>query len=320
MSQIAKIKSHIEEVEELIQQKKNRLKDEGNTYALKLSLKSLENQLKDLQVQLKSENELRNKEVIKLRFKGASAHFGNLPLDYVGGLSTAFSGAIFHTSKFLQFGNKGGKKIERIVKKTIDLRLEDIKKGSTIFYISGKTSPDLFGNSVIQEALSNTFYLLESDSPDEISNTISKVGANSIKYFSDFFRELNEDDLEVQINWRTPKNEAKSWEGTKEKILNLYNSLNQIKISEPIEIEFVGELVTISKKGYFEIITDEKEKFRGKFPNDLLPLMKSLNIEDWCEGKIIKTLIFNPLTEKEKPEFSLVEIRKIEKNTTDNNG
>ncbi len=41
--------------------------------------------------------------------------------------------------------------------KTIDLRLEGIGKGSTILYISGKTSPDLYGNSIIQDTLEDIF-------------------------------------------------------------------------------------------------------------------------------------------------------------------
>jgi len=312
MSQIAKLQSHIEQVEGLIEDNINRLKGVGDNYGLKLGLKSLENQLEELQQQLRSENIKREKEIIKLRLKGSPAHYGNLPLDYVGGLTTSFSSAIFQISKYLQYGNKGGRKKEKIVRNTIDLRLENIAKGSTIFYISGKTSPDLFGNSIIQDALNNTFEFLESDSPNEISETVLKVGANSIKYFCDFFKELNEDDLEVEINWKTPCNSKKQWKGSKDRILSMYNSLNQIKVSEPEEIDFVGELITISKKGFFEITTDENEKFRVKFPNGSLPIMKSFHVADRCEGLIFKTLISNPLAEKERPEYTLKEIKRKE--------
>ena len=226
----------------------------------------------------------------------------------VGGLTNSFSNAIFNTSKYFQFGNKGGVKIDSIINETIDLRLEGLGKGSTIFYLSAKTSPDLFGNSVIQNSLDNVFDLLNSQSPEQIIDNISIVGSRSIKYYSDFFEELNKDDLELDLTWHTPNENVKRWEGTKEKILSLYNTLNNIKLSEPEEIDFEGEIITLSLKGRFEILSIDKERFYGTFPNELIEQIKQLHVGDFCKGTILKTTIFNPATGKEKYEYVLRDI------------
>jgi hypothetical protein len=254
------------------------------------------------------ENIKREKEIVKLRFKGSVAQFGTFPLSMVGGLTNSISNAIFHSSKYYQFGNKGGVKVERIINESIDLRLEGLGKGSTIFYLSAKTTPDLFGNSIIQNSLQNTFELFNSQSPDQIIDNISSVGSRSVKYFSKFFKELSNDDLELEMTWHTPTEEIKNWDGTKEKILTLYNTLNKITLSEPEEIEFEGEVITLSLKGKFEIFSIDKERFYGTFPNNLTEEIKQLHVGDYCKGIILKTTIFNPATGKEKCEYSLKEI------------
>lgn len=283
-------------------------KKEPKNFSLKLTIDNIRSQIEELQEQLYRENLKREKEIVQLRFKGKMASFGTIPLSMVGGLTNSISNAIFHTSKYYQFGNKGGVRIERAINESIDLRLEGIGKGSTIFYLSAKTSPDLFGNSIIQNSLENTFELFNSESPEQIIENISVVGSRSVKYFSNFFKELTSDDLELDMTWHTPNEDIKNWNGTKEKILALYNTLNTIKLSEPEEITFVGEIITLSLKGKFEILSIEKERFYGTFPNNLTEIIKQLHVGDFCKGIILKTTIFNPATGKEKYEYILQNI------------
>jgi hypothetical protein len=308
MASIKKIKDNISQLSSVVEEYSIALKKEPNNFSLKLTIDNLTSQIDDLQNQLYHENLKREKEIVQLRFKGKVARFGTFPLSLVGGLTNSFSNAVFNTSKYFQFGNKGGVKIDNIINETIDLRLEGLGKGSTIFYLSAKTSPDLFGNSVIQNSLDNVFELLNSQSPEQIIDNISIVGSRSIKYYSDFFEELNKDDLELDLTWHTPNESVKNWYGTKQKILSFYNTLNSIKLSEPEEISFEGEIITLSLKGRFEIFSIEKERFYGTFPNELIEEIKQLHVGDFCKGTILKTIIFNPATGKEKYEYTLRDI------------
>lgn len=308
MSSIRRIKSNLENLEKLIQDLENNLKKNPNDFSLKLKHNALDNQVQDLRDQLYQENLKREKEIIQIRLIGPEADFGTMPLESVGGITTNFSKSIYKTSKYLKFGKKGGKKRERIIKNTVDLRLEDIGRGSTIFYVSGKTSPDLFGESILQNSLENTFGLFNSQSPDDITDNISNVGNGSLKYISKFLRELNEDHLECDLKWNSPDGKEFEWKGDREKILSLYNTINTITISEPEIIEFEGELITISAKGKFELYTVEKQRIVGNFSNDLLPKMEEFHIRDYCKGVLEKTTIFNPITDKEKIEYNLISI------------
>ena len=308
MASIKKITDNISQLLTVVEEYSIALNKEPENFSLKITIDNLKSQIDDLQNQLYQENLKREKEIVQLRFKGKVARFGTFPLALVGGLTNSFSNAVFNTSKYFQFGNKGGVKIDTIINETIDLRLEGLGRGSTIFYLSAKTSPDLFGNSVIQSSLDNVFDLLNSQSPEQIIDNISVVGSRSIKYYSDFFEELNKDDLELDLTWHTPNETVKSWDGTKEKILSLYNTLNSIKLSEPEEINFEGEIITLSLKGRFEIFSTDKERFYGTFPNELIEQIKQLHVGDFCKGTILKTIIFNAATGKEKYEYILRDI------------
>lgn len=312
MPSIRKIQDSLEQLRAFASEYSLQLKAEPNNFSLSLTLQSIQNQIDELQHQLYQENLKREKEIVQLRLKGRIAKFGTFPLSLVGGLTNSFSNAVFNTSKYFQFGNKGGTKIDRIITETIDLRLEGLGRGSTIFYLSARTSPDLFGNSVIQNSLDNVFELLNSQSEEQIIENINVVGSKSIKYFSDFFEELNNDDLELDLTWHTPNESLRTWEGTKDRILSLYNTLNSIKLSEPEEVDFEGEIITLSLKGRFEIFAVDKERFYGTFPNELIEVIKQLHVGDFCKGVLLKTTIFNPATGKEKYEYTLRDITILE--------
>lgn len=308
MASIRKITENITELSKVLESYNLLLTSDSSNFGLKLTIENIENQINELRQNLYHENLKREKEIVKLRLKGDIAQDGTFPLSRVGGITDSFSQAIFQTSKYFQFGKKGGKKIETIISQTIDLRLEGLGRGSTIFYLSAKTSPDLFGESVIQHSLENTFELLNSENPDELIDNISDVGPNSIKYFSNFFEELNNDKLEIEMSWHTPNETLNIWQGTREKILSLYNTLNSITLSQPEEVDFEGEIVTLSLKGKFEIYTIERQMIHGTFPNSMIEYMKQFHIGQICQGKMMKTSIFNQASKKEKYEYSLYEI------------
>jgi hypothetical protein len=308
MTIIKKLKEHIVLIEKKIEDIKALIDKNPDDFSLMLEFETYNNQLKDLNNQLYQENLKREKEIVELRLKGEKARFGSIPLRVVGGITNHFAQSIFNISKYLEYGNKGGKKREAIINDTIDLRLEGIGTGSTIFYLSGRTTPDLFGYSILQEALKKTFDTFNSENADEIIECVENIGAKSAKSISHFLSELSKDELEVDISWKSPEGDMQLWKGENEKIVSLHQTLTTIKISDPVDSNFKGELITISSKGRFEILLDDDTSIHGHFSNDLLERMKEFHIGDSCKGVVSKSTIYNPITHKEKYQYDLKKI------------
>ena len=114
--------------------------------------RNYKSQIEILRKDLRNENLKREKEVIQVRLIGNDAKYGSIPLMVIGGLTDTFSKSIFETSKYIQFGKKGGKKVNGIVNNTIDLRLEGIGEGSTFLYIYRLKHPQIYSEKVFHSA------------------------------------------------------------------------------------------------------------------------------------------------------------------------
>lgn len=309
MATINNLQNKILYLQSQVEEKSLLLSNEPNNFAFKIQIDNFKSEIENLQSYLYKENLKRSKEIIALRLIGNIAKNGTFPLGSVGGITDSFSNAIYKTSQFLQFGKKGGKKIEKQLKTNLDIRLEGLGIGSTIFYISAKTSPDIFGNSIVQNSLENTFELFSSNNESELIDNIEKVGVKSSKYFSNFLEELMEDDLEVEISWESPNYETKKWFGTSEKISMFYNTFKSIEILEPETLNFEAEIITLSLKNKIEVIeTSTNQNFGVKYPNSIISKIKELHVGELCNIIITKTTIINTLSQKEKFEYNLVEI------------
>lgn len=309
MESISKLNKSIEYLQSQIEELLLLLKSNPNDFALKMQIDNYKSEISNLQKSLHDANLKRNKEIIALRLKGNIARSGTFPLESVGGITNSFSNALYKTSQFLQYGKKGGKKIESVLKNSLDIRLEGMASGSTIFYVSAKTSPDIFGKSIIQNSLENTFELFASNNEMELMENIEKVGVKNSKYFSNFLDELVKDDLEIELTWESPDYETHEWIGDKDKIIMFTNTFKSIEISEPETISFQAELITLSLKNKIEIRDiDSGQIFSVKCASLFTEVLKELHIGELRDVTITKTTIINTVSQKEKIEYNLLEI------------
>lgn len=308
MSSINNLTENIQRVSNLIDSYSVLLQEKPNDLALSLSIGGLENQLRDLQFRLQKENEDRFKEVIELRLIGNSARSGSIPLMMLGEITSPFGSAIINASKFIQYGTDKGKAIDNVVKSTIDLRLEGVGIGSTILYISGKTSPDLFGNSLLQTSIKESYNFLESQTPEELFNKIPTIGIKSVKNFATFFKTLAKEDLELDLGWESPLDRRFEWKADHNRITGLYQTLNKITVADPELKHFRGEIIAMSSRGKIEIFTFDNERIVASFPLELIAKVKSLHLGDKCKGSLLKSTYYNESTGMEKSDFTLNDI------------
>ncbi len=309
MSIITNLEKQIESADAAIQAIEKDLKGGKEDFSLSLTLDSLKQHRDELHSQLRDEKTIRNFEIIELRLRGKSVNNGSIPLGIVGDLSHAWGNAIIAGANQMKLGLKAKRKVPKEIVDTLDLRLAGISSGSSRLFITGKSSPDLFGNSLLQSTLQEAFELLSSDSGEKLTETVGRLGKRTADSIDQFLKTITSHDLEVDISWNSPSDKSYMWEGKTDKILQLSSSLESLVEGEPEEINFNGELITISMKGTFEISDDAGIAYRGTFPSELLKEMKEFHIGQRCKGVLAKRTMINRITGYEKPFFEIKTIR-----------
>jgi hypothetical protein len=233
---------------------------------------------------------------------------GTISLTVLARLAGNLASAIQSAAQKLKDGQRLRGKIPDEIIKTLDLRLAGIKSGSTLLYITGNLSSDLFGHSLIEETLENTFKLLEANTADLLIEGVANIGIRSAGGISSFLKGIANSDYDLELSWDSPTGKAFSWSRNRDEILSFANSLDKIKIAEPEQMIVVGKLITASLKGFFEIQDIKGRSFRGNYPSNIIEKMEGLHMGIICKGTINKEIASNQITGLEKIRYTLIDI------------
>lgn len=226
----------------------------------------------------------------------------------MGEFAKSLSDCIIESSRKYQYGNKGGAKILTSIKNTVDLRFDRLVPGSTHILVTGNNSPDLFGNSMIENALINTFELLNVHNDSELMDKSEKYGGLGIKKLNKILNLSINNHLEFDLEWSSPNSKVFKWEGNFDRIKQLNNSISKIETITPEVIEISGTLVMQSLKGQLEIEDNDGKLFKVSFPMSFLEKIKEFQIGEDFSATIIKNTLKNSITKEEKASFELTTI------------
>jgi len=308
-SSISQIQGQLNRASALFEQYQKLSAAHPKNIEYELSLITFEKHIKELQQQIYQEKLLRGKEIIWIRLKGEMAKFGTIPLDVLGELASNISGAILAGSQNLKEGGRLKGKIPKDIIHNLDLRFAGITSGSTCLILTGSLSPDLFGNSLLEDTLENAFGLLNAETPEQLTEIVPKLGVRSIMKINRLLKTLETTGLVTEFRWDSPTDKKIAWHGDEDKIRKLSEALLNIRIEEPQKIEVIGKLIMASLRGQFELETKRGFSYRGSFPSDLSGQVQKLHLGEYCKAAIEKKKIINLVTESEKIVYSLIDIK-----------
>ncbi len=312
MQKIARIEGLLTSATNLLRSYETKLRDEPDNFFYQGLVKNTREHIEELTIELVQEKSNRDIEILELRLIGKAAKYGTLPLDILGKLTTQLSDAIIYSSKQIRSGSKQSASALQEVKRTLDLRFAGTASGSTRIYITGQTSPDLFGDSLIEKSFENTFSLLNANSSEELLESASKCGTQSLRNLKKFLSTVDSNALEIDIVWDSASDKTFSWEGDKEKIQTMTNSLSNIIVESPKEHEIEAVLITSSLKGTFEVKDKDKKIYRGRYPTKILEQIKEIRIGDDCYCLIEETCTSNRTTNQKKYSYLLKSIEPLD--------
>ena len=108
----------------------------------------------------------------------------------------------------------------------INLRFAEIGHGSSRLYITGDTSPDLFGVSLLENSLSGLFDLLNQDINQGLSEQVDNLGLRSSHALAKFLKALRQKHIEIDISWTGGNEQKHIWHGRRDKIQMLETLLD----------------------------------------------------------------------------------------------
>ncbi|EGR2394513.1 TPA: hypothetical protein KD862_003468 [Vibrio cholerae] len=303
---IQKLESKINETEQLIEHKRNQSNPES--FALALSLKSLESHLEDLRLQLMRAKQQRQKEVIELRLIGGEVNNGTVPLDILANLAKTFSGLISSASAKIKLGQDVSGVIPFDVTQPLNLRFADIGHGSSRLFVTGDSSPDLFGDSLLENSLQGLFELLSQDLNEGISDQVHYMGLRSIHNLAEFLKVLRKRSIELELSWTAPNEKKHFWYGRWDKIQTLEKLLDGFSATEPKDAAIEGIIELISKSGKVDVRTSEDELIKVTYSKKLYSEVRKLRLGDFVRLDCKETTVFNASTQESRNKYSLVTV------------
>jgi len=304
---ISGLELKIKEAESLLVSKESTLLQKEN-FALSLSINSLKSHIEDLQFQLKTAKEQREKEVVELRLIGRDVNDGTVPLDVLANLSKSLSGLITAASARIKLGQDVSGAIPENITQPLNLRFADIGQGSSRIFITGDSSPDLFGNSLMESSLQGLFELLNRDLNKGLSDQVHYMGLRSSHNLAEFLKVLRKKHIEIDLTWTAPNQKKYNWAGRRDKIQILETLLDGFGASEPKSEILVGVIHLISRSGKLEIKAEDNEVVKISYPRPLFEEVRKLRLGDNVRLDTKEITVYNKTTQEEKKKYTLAGI------------
>lgn len=212
-----------------------------------------------------------------------------------------------------RFWDKDGKaeKLDEKFSNLMDLRLAGIASGSTELIIVGNTSPDLTGDSALEEGLKNIFKLLCA-SNDEFAEYIHEVGMPACTAMSKFMEVMEKQNIAAEFNWRGPGKEY-VWEGVPQEITRIRAILGEI--GDPVvETEtFKGVVQVLSVRNKVEIYRpDTESKVLLHYHRSLADEINELHLGDQRNFVVEKTTYPFRASKNKKDAYTLKAIELVD--------
>lgn len=308
MNEIAQLETKVDRFERLLNKEQQRHPEPD--FAAELQMSSLTAQLQQFQRELREAKAERKREVVELRFMRDDL-FGQLRLKTLGVVAQNLADALHAGSHYIQSNKGRGGSIPESIISTLDLQMVGLRPGSSRLVVSGELSPNLFGESLLQKSLVNTFDLFQAETPEDLTEAVSTLGVRSMRRLRDLLDEIADEGFEMELTWNTPSNEKKTWYGDRRTIRKLRNTLKDFETTEPETLTIEGTLYSISLSGRFTIASGE-EVYKGRFPDELERKIRKFHVGQEVKAQIESLTYVNETMNIERVKHTLTGIAPTE--------
>lgn len=308
MNDIQRLEAQLDEAQSLLAQQREAVEADTEDFAARLTMQSMEAHRNELQRLLQQEKKERRHELVEYRLIGPKARGGSLPLGLLGDLAKLLERQIYAAAYFLNDGKRLVRRVPRKLRDLMDLRLAGLQPGSTTLVVAGDLSPDLFGQSLLEETFERIFELLHAEGAEELSNQAGEVGPIGAKKLGEFFDAVQKNGLELEITWNGPRGEPHRWQGDAQRLESFSESVRTLHALEPERMEVEGTITLLSARGQLEIETEDGSLYRISYAPKLQKPLSSLHLYQTVTAVLDRHVIENQTTGTRKATYRLIGI------------
>lgn len=278
--------------------------DSTSVFAI-ASLHSMEVHVAELQHDLYLAKAEHGRQILSFRLSGPRLSEGSIPLHFLSRLASLVERSMSYASYRIQNGREATRRIPDEIRRTLDLRLADVALGSTELVITGNTSPDLTGESLLENSLSTFFRVLNAE-PTSVAQQASEAGSMASRMIARMLAELEHENCSVDMVWTDSSDRVHRWRAAPDQVAAVRQNLQQVTVHPPETFSVLGAVTLLSSSGRLEVLDDDGRKISAKFPRDLFDRVKSLTLGQRSSFSFAKTTTTNTSVGQTLEDYTLL--------------
>lgn len=244
---------------------------------------SSDSRMKTLEKELQDAKSNRAYELFGLKLHSPMFSPGTIPLRTLVRLVPLLNNALEQTA-WREWDIKGDAvNIDDKFRRLINLRLAGMQEGSTELVFLGNVSPDLTGESALENGLRNFFDVL-SASNEQFVDMVNGIGNNATKSVVQLMKAFEAENLAAEFSWNAPENEY-HWDGRPDEITRIRALLEEIGDPKTDTFTVIGVVSTLTRQRV-QIETDNGQKINVRYHRSFSEQVNALHLNERCEFQL----------------------------------
>lgn len=312
---IFEIEKELDLVREIDEENRQALERSDRPAVEKVFWASSNKHRRDLEEELEAAKRERAFELFGLRVHSARFEQGTMPLRLFSLLTNSINNVV-EQAAWNEWNIESIPKVSDEFRSAINLRIAGISRGSTQLQFLGDISPDLSGESALENGLHNLFEVFTSTN-EQLAETLNAIGDEATKSMITLLEIFEKERLAVDFSWKAPTKEY-HWKGKTEEITRIRSMLQEIGDPLTTAISIVGVVGSISRRSV-RIDTEGEERITAKYHHSLYDQVATLHLDDRKEFFVELTSYPEDSFDIKRDAYRLVAIRDTQPTKTDDN-
>lgn len=308
-SRLRGLRRRLAELDEALQGQQRILRDRPDSFAFRLSCKSLLELQGRLKGELISLVQHRDHETVKVALSGRAFLDHSASLAHLGTFLIRLQKLYSSVAQAITSGPTLRGPIAQAIRSATDLKLAAVYPSSFGMELRVPSQFDILGNSVAANALDSMFALLRAAEDEaKLSEISGEMGRRTAAHLTQVASSLRKEGTELAIWWTDYAGTQYTWESSTaatDRIINYYNTTTETRSETK---RMVGLLVGASLlRNRFELLLQDRNTIQGKFIPSLVPAV-ARRFGQVCSATVDETEQLDKATGQRRTYYTLREL------------